>query len=413
VGGKKIILEDTLAVVLAGGQGERLFPLTRDRAKPAVPFGGPYRIIDFTLSNCINSGLRKIFVLTQYKSDSLERHIELGWDSILSVELGEWIFTVPPQLRIGQRWYDGTADAVFHNLHLLQREAPERVMILSGDHVYKMNYAKMIDFHLEHKAAATVGAVEVPIDQARAFGVIEVDAGWRVVGFHEKPEQPQPIPGRPDTALVNMGVYCFETKTLVGAISEDAGEETRHDFGRNILPSLVETGNLFAYPFVDENRKQVLYWRDIGTLDSYYEASMDLVAVDPIFNLYDASWPVRTMRRQLPPAKTVFAEQHPGGRIGQALDSLLSGGVIVAGGRVERSILSPEVRISSMAQVSDSVLMDGVHVSRHARVRRAIVDKGVVIPHGFVVGEDRAEDAKRFTVTEKGVVVIPRLTVIE
>ena len=409
---KKVIFEDTLALVLAGGQGGRLSPLTSDRSKPAVPFGGMYRIIDFTLSNCLNSGLRKIFVLTQYKSGSLERHIQLGWNPVFSVELGEWIYTVPPQLRIGQRWYLGTADAVFQNVYLLEQVRPARVMILSGDHVYKMNYSTMLDFHDGREALATIAVVEVPIEQASAFGVVEVDSDWRIVGFHEKPTNPVPVPGKAGVALVNMGVYCFETDTLIEVVSRDAEHQTRHDFGHDILPSMVASGRLFAFPFVDENRKQVAYWRDIGTLDSYFDASMDLVSVDPVFNLYDRAWPLRTLPQQLPPAKTVFAQEEPGGRAGMILDSAVCGGVIVSGGRVERSILGPEVRVNSFARVTDCVLMDGVQVGRHARLTRAIVDKGVVIPPGFVIGENAVEDCNRFTVSERGVVVIAKRMVL-
>lgn len=409
---KKVIFEDTLALVLAGGQGERLSPLTRDRSKPAVPFGGMYRIIDFTLSNCLNSGLRNIFVLTQYKSGSLERHIQLGWNSVFSVELSEWIYTVPPQLRVGQRWYEGTADAVFHNIYLLDQVRPARVMILSGDHVYKMNYSNMLDFHDENQALATIGVVEVPIEQASAFGIVQVDENWRITGFQEKPKRPTPMPGKPGVALVNMGVYSFETETLVGVLKEDAARKSRHDFGHDILPSMVSTGRLFAYPFVDENRKQVAYWRDIGTLDSYFEASMDLVSIDPIFNLYDRAWPLRTLPRQLPPAKTVFVQDEPGGRTGTILNTAVCGGVIVSGGRVERSILGPEVRVNSYARVTDCVLMDGVQVGRHARLTRTIVDKGVVIPPGFVVGENPEEDRSRFTVSDHGIVVIAKGTVL-
>lgn len=409
---KKVIFEDTLALVLAGGQGERLSPLTRDRSKPAVPFGGMYRIIDFTLSNCLNSGLRNIFVLTQYKSGSLERHIQLGWNSVFSVELSEWIYTVPPQLRVGQRWYEGTADAVFHNIYLLDQVRPARVMILSGDHVYKMNYSNMLDFHDENQALATIGVVEVPIEQASAFGTVQVDENWRITGFQEKPKRPTPMPGKPGVALVNMGVYSFETETLVGVLKEDAARKSRHDFGHDILPSMVSTGRLFAYPFVDENRKQVAYWRDIGTLDSYFEASMDLVSIDPIFNLYDRAWPLRTLPRQLPPAKTVFVQDEPGGRTGTILNTAVCGGVIVSGGRVERSILGPEVRVNSYARVTDCVLMDGVQVGRHARLTRTIVDKGVVIPPGFVVGENPEEDRSRFTVSDHGIVVIAKGTVL-
>jgi glucose-1-phosphate adenylyltransferase len=411
---RKVLFDDVLALVLAGGQGERLKPLTLERSKPAVPFGGIYRIIDFTLSNCLNSGLRKIYVLTQYKSDSLERHIKRGWDPLFSPELGEWIYTIPPQLRVGERWYEGTADAVYQNLYLLQKERPERVVILSGDHVYKMDYRKFVEYHESKEAVATIGAVEMPIEQASSFGCIEIDDEARITAFKEKPSRPpRSIPGKPNRVLVNMGVYCFETQTLLSALRDDAGQETRHDFGHDILPSLMAGGQLFAYPFLDENRKPTRYWRDIGTLDSYYDASMDLVAVDPTFNLYDKEWPIRTLQNQLPPAKTVFAQvDRPDGRVGMVLDSIISSGVIVSGGRVNRSVLSPEVRVNSYARVEESVLMGRVDVGRRARVRRAIVDKGVRIPPGYVVGYDLREDRKRFEVTPGGIVVIPKDTVL-
>jgi glucose-1-phosphate adenylyltransferase len=409
---KHEILHDTLALVLAGGQGERLFPLTRDRSKPAVPFGGMYRIVDFTLSNCLNSGLRKIYLLTQYKSGSLERHVQLGWSQLFSAELGEYIFTVPPQLRVGQRWYEGTADAVFHNLHLIEQEQPHRVLVLSGDHVYSMDYQKLINAHEGAGALATIGAVEVPLAQASAFGVIEVDESWRVRSFAEKPVNPTAIPGKPGLALVNMGVYCFERDVLLKVLTEDAAATSKHDFGHDVLPSLVESGRLYAHPFVDENRKPEPYWRDIGTIASYYEASMDLVGVAPTFNLYNQEWPLRTMPRQLPPVKTVFAQEHPGGRLGIILDSLVCNGAIVSGGRVERSILSPGVRINSYSSVADCVLMDGVEIGRHSRLRRVIIDKRVRVPPGTVIGEDPEDDRARFFVDRSGVVVIPKDTVL-
>jgi glucose-1-phosphate adenylyltransferase len=405
---RRLVLDDVVAIVMAGGQGERLYPLTRDRGKPAVPFGGTYRVIDFTLSNCVNSGLRKVYVLTQYKSGSLERHIRIGWGPLFNHELGEWIQCVPPQLRVGQRWYEGTADAVYQNVYLLEQDRPRYVLVLSGDHVYKMDYARLIEYHEAKGSVVTVGAVEVPAAEASSYGVLAVDEASRITAFQEKPSRPSPIPGRPATALANMGVYVFETETLVRALTQDARKDTKHDFGHDILPSLVDTGKLFAFPFVDENKKETLYWRDVGTLDSYYEASMDLIAVEPVFNLYDKTWPIRTMAQQLPPAKTVFAQEEPGGRLGIVLDSVVSGGVIVSGGRVERSILGPEVRVNSYAKVTDCVLMDGVDVGRHARLHRTIVDKGVRIPAHFVVGEDVEEDKKRFAVTPGGVVVIPR-----
>jgi len=405
---RRTLLGDTLAIVMAGGQGERLYPLTRDRGKPAVPFGGIYRVIDFTLSNCLNSGLRKIYVLTQYKSGSLERHVRIGWGPLFNHELDQWIQCVPPQLRVGERWYQGTADAVYQNVYLLEQERPRYVVILSGDHIYKMDFSRLIQRHEDCGAIATVAAVEVPIAEASAFGVLAVDDAGRITAFQEKPKEPSPVPGRPDRALVNMGVYVFDTETLVRALAADARRETRHDFGHDILPSLVDTQKLFSYSFQDENKKETPYWRDIGTLDSYYEASMDLVAVEPVFNLYDKHWPIRTMVQQLPPAKTVFAQEEPGGRLGIVLDSLVSGGAIISGGRVERCVLGPEVRINSYAKVTDSVLMDGVDVGRHARVTKSIVDKGVRIPANFVVGEDADEDKRRFLVTPAGVVVIPR-----
>ena len=405
---RRTLLGDTVAIVMAGGQGERLYPLTRDRGKPAVPFGGIYRVIDFTLSNCLNSGLRKIYVLTQYKSLSLERHVRIGWGPLFNHELDEWIQCVPPQLRVGERWYQGTADAVYQNVYLLEQERPRNVIVLSGDHIYKMDFATLIARHEAKGAIVTVAAVEVGIGEASAFGVIAVDEDSRITAFQEKPEHPSPLPGRPETALVNMGVYVFDTETLVRALALDARRDSRHDFGHDILPSLVPTGKIFADSFVDENKKQTAYWRDIGTLDSYYEASMDLVAVEPVFNLYDKHWPIRTMAHQLPPAKTVFAQEEPGGRLGIVLDSLVSGGAIISGGRVERCILGPEVRVNSYAKVIDSVLMDGVDVGRHARITKAIIDKCVRIPASFVVGEDLEEDKRRFTVTPNGVVVIPR-----
>ncbi len=406
-----VVYEDALVIVMAGGQGERLFPLTRDRSKPAVPFGGMYRIIDFTLSNTINSGFRKIYVLTQYKSVSLDRHIQLGWSSLLSSELEHWVQSVPPQLRVGQRWYEGTADAVFQNVYLIEQVRPARVLILSGDHIYKMDYSRMVDDHLAKGATGTVAAIEVPLEQARAFGVLEIDERQRIVAFHEKPADPRPVPGKPNRALVNMGVYCFETDPLIDELTRDsAAVASRHDFGHDILPAFADRGELYAYTFEDLNRKVEPYWRDIGTLDSYYEASMDLVSVDPVFNLYDRDWPLRTRPRQEPPAKFVFAQESPEGRLGVALDSIVCSGAIVSGGRVERSIVGPGARVNSRARVVDSVLMDGVDVGRDARISGAIIDKWVHIPPGFVVGEDPEVDSCRFMVSPSGVVVIPKGT---
>ena len=400
------ILRETVTMVLAGGQGERLHPLTLNRSKPAVPFGGHYRIIDFTLSNCINSGLMRIFVLTQYKSLSLERHLKWGWD-IFSKVSGEFLFTVPPQFQVTDSWYKGTADAVYQNIDILNRWKPSRVLILSGDHIYKMDYSEMIGAHIRNGAAVTVASVEYDTEGARRLGVLEIDAENRIIGYEEKPENPKTIPGQPGLSHVNMGVYVFETAALCQALIEDAGRDSSHDFGKDILPSLIQKEKVFTYNFVDENRKEFRYWRDIGTLDSYYEASMDLVQVNPLFNLYDTSFPVHTNTDPRPPAKTVFAKSEEN-RIGMALDSLVCNGSIISGGRVERSILSPDVIIHSHADIQDSILFDRVQVGRNARIRRAIIDKDVTIPPGYSIGYDPAQDAKRFNITPKGIVVVAR-----
>jgi glucose-1-phosphate adenylyltransferase len=397
------LLRDIVAVLLAGGAGERLYPLTRHRAKPAVAFGGPYRIIDFTLSNCINSGLRKIFIATQYKSLSLARHVRLGW-SVINSELGEFIEMLPPQKRVGEHWYLGTADAVYQNLYSLKQENPKWVVILSGDHIYKMDYAKMLDVHIARGAAVTVGAIEVSCDQAHRFGVLEVDDDRRVCGFEEKPEHPRRAPWSEDVCLGSMGIYIFDFDVLVRELMRDAQESSSHDFGRDVLPRLVASGErVFAYLFWDENKKGAQYWRDVGTIDAYYEASMDLVQVEPFFNLYDPEWPLRTYQPQFPPAKFVFAGEE---RRGAALDSIVSMGCIVSGGMVERSVLCPNVRVHSYAHVLDSILLPNVVVNRYARVRRAILDREVVIPCGAVIGYDLAEDRRRHTVSEGEVVVV-------
>jgi glucose-1-phosphate adenylyltransferase len=404
-------LHQTLTLILAGGQGERLYPLTKDRAKPAVPFAGEYRIIDFTLSNCVNSGLNRIYVLTQYMSHSLDRHLKLGWN-IFSSALDEFLYTIPPQFRTGNRWYMGTADAVFQNVYILQNERPAHVVILSGDHIYTMDYSEMIEAHARTGALATVAVVEFDRKAARRMGVVELDSDNRVLNFEEKPSDPKPVPGRPECSFVNMGVYIFETATLVQAVSDDARRDTAHDFGQNILPDLLRTGQVFAHQFRDEDRKEARYWRDIGTLDAYYEASMDLVHIAPAFNLYDRDFPIRTFMEPRPPVKMVFSGEQEG-RLGIALDSLLCSGCVVSGGRVERSILSPNVRINSYSCVQDSILFDGVNIGRHAQVRRAIIDKNVKVPAGFRVGFDREEDARRFTVTDTGLVVLPKGVLIE
>jgi glucose-1-phosphate adenylyltransferase len=396
------MLEDTLVIVLAGGVGERLYPLTKERAKPAVYFGGPYRIIDFPLSNCINAGLRRIFIATQYKSLSLNRHIRQAW-SVVSEELGEFIEILPPQKRVSDNWYLGTADAVYQNLYSIQRENPRHVIVLSGDHVYKMDYAKMLQFHKDRGAAATLATLEVPIADANRFGILTVDERDRVMAFNEKPSQPTPMPGTTDVVLASMGVYIFETGPLVEALEEDARTDSHHDFGKNIIPTMFPTLPVCSYRFYDENKKSAKYWRDIGTIDAYYEASMDLCRVNPEFNLYDPEWPLRTYMPQAPPAKFVFNDE---GRRGEALDSIISAGCIISGSKVAGSVLCPNVRVHSYCTIESSILMPGVRVGRHSRIRNAIIDRDVVIPRGAVIGYNAEEDRRRHTVSEGGVVVV-------
>jgi glucose-1-phosphate adenylyltransferase len=394
---------DILVIVLAGGAGERLAPLTRERAKPAVYFGGPYRIIDFVLSNCINSNLRHIFIATQYKSLSLSRHIRQGW-SVVSEELGEFIEILPPQKRVGEHWYQGTADAVYQNLYSVSREAPKYVVVLAGDHVYKMDYLKMLMFHQEKDATVTLAAIEVPIEDGNRFGIVAIDENERVIGFAEKPAQPPAMPGQSELALASMGIYVFNSDVLVQALEDDAARaDSQHDFGRNIIPHLIGTGRIFAYPFYDENKKEAKYWRDIGTIDAYYEANMDLCQVNPEFNMYDPEWPLRTYMPQAPPAKFVFAEDW---RRGEALDSVVSQGCIVSGSRIYGSILCPNVRVHSFCRIEESILMPGVTVARHARIRRAIIDRDVEIPRGATIGFNVEEDQRRHTISEGGIVVV-------
>ncbi len=404
-------MQDVVAVVLAGGKGSRLEPLTRDRAKPAVPFGGAYRIIDFSLSNCLNSGLRKMLVLTQYKAMSLDRHIHLGWRRFFCRELGEFIDVVPPQQRIDEHWYQGTADAVYQNIYTIEKERPDYVVILAGDHIYKMNYRAMVDYHVANEADLTIGALRVDRDAAKAFGVMQIDESQRIVGFEEKSPEPKEIPGDPGHCLASMGIYVFTARFLFEQLCQDATRRnSTHDFGRDLIPSIIDSQRVFAFPFQDENRKEAAYWRDVGTTDAYFEANMDLISVDPLLNMYDEHWPIRTYQANLPPPKFVFAAEEGGQqRVGRALDSIVCHGTIVSGGQLERCVVGPRGRINSFSHVSDSILFEGVDIGRHANIRRAIIDKGVHIPEGMRVGFDPEEDRHNgFHVSPGGIVVIAK-----
>ncbi len=398
---------NVLAILLAGGAGERLFPLTRDTAKPGVPFGGVYRIIDFTLSNCVNSDLRRIFILTQYKSLELNRHIRDGWH-FLPAAMGEFIEILPPMKRVSEEWYQGTADAVYQNLHSILTEAPDQVLILSADHIYKMDYGDMVDWHREKNADITIATILIRPEEAERFGVAQIEPDYGISGFEEKPKHGNPCRSIFDGAMVSasMGIYVFSTQVLLDALLEDAADpDSAHDFGRNVLPKALCRHRVVAYNFVDINGKAARYWRDVGTIDAFYEANMDLVAVSPEFNLYDTRWPIRTRPLQAPPAKFVFAQE--GQRMGIAADSIVSPGCIISGGRVTRSVLAPSVRVNSYCEIEESILMPNVRVGRYSRVRRAILDEFVVLPEGSRVGYDPEED-RSFgrVVTESGITVV-------
>jgi len=402
-------MNKVLTVMLAGGAGERLFPLTRDIAKPAVPFGGNYRVIDITLSNSINSGLRKIYILTQYKALVLNRHIRQAWN-IVSPELGEFIEVLPPTKRVSEHWYRGTADAVYQNAQSIEVEDLPYTLILSADHIYKMNYQYMLDWHVLHGADVTVATTQVTPEETSRFGIVEIDSNFRITGFEEKPrENPARSRFNADMCSASMGVYLFSTRALLDVLAEAHGDaNTSHDFGKDILPRLVERGHsVYAYDFIDENKKEVRYWRDIGTLDAYYEANMDLVSVSPVFNLYDEEWPVRTYQPQYPPAKFVFAEE--GRRMGVSINSMICAGCIVSGGRVVNTVLSPGVRVNSYSEVESSILFHNVNVGRHSRLRRSIIDSGVQLPEGTEIGFDVEKDRKKgHIVTPGGIVVVHR-----
>jgi glucose-1-phosphate adenylyltransferase len=401
-------MRKTQCILMAGGKGERLYPLTKARAKPSVRFGGIYRIVDFTLSNCLNSNIRRIYVLTQYRSLSLDRHVRQGW-SVFSHELDEFIECVPPQQRNVDRWYRGTADSLYQNIYLLQRERPERVLILSGDHVYKMNYNDMLAYHLEKDAELTVAGVEVDRSQASAFGVIGSDPEYRITAWDEKPKDPKPVPGKPDKAFVSMGVYIFNTDVLVKNVIADAKDaSSAHDFGKNVVPRMIEKKNrVFVHNFTEACNPEGRYWRDIGTLDAYWEANMDLCSVNPQCNLHDTTWPIRTYQEQVPPARTASSEIE-GSESGTVSNSLISGGCVISSGDVKRCVLSYNVLVHAGSTVEDSVLLEGVIIGRRARVRKAIIDHDIIVPDDFEIGFDPEKDKARFTISPGGVVVVPK-----
>ena len=401
------MVNNTLAIILAGGTGTRLSPLTEERAKPAVPFGGKYRIIDFTLTNCLHSGLRKVLVLTQYNSHSLQKHLRDGW-SVFNPELGEYITPVPPQMRTGDKWYSGTADAIYQNLYLVERASADKVIILSGDHIYRMDYAEMLRFHDENQSDLTVACMKVAIGDADRFGIMSIDPDNVITGFTEKPSEPAPLPNDEQSALASMGVCVFNRELLIDVLRQDAADDSSgHDFGGDILPKILEKNRVKAYEFGGEGGRvtQDRYWRDVGTIDSYYQANMDLLEAVPPMDLYQSDWNIRTYESQNPPARTV-----PGlsGYEGLFLNSIVAGGVVIVGAGVGHSILFPGVKINESAFVSDSILFDGVEVGAQAQLNHCIVDKGVYIPPGTVIGQDPKEDARRFTVSEDGIVVVPK-----
>jgi len=405
-------MNDTLTMIMAGGRGERLYPLTKERAKPAVTFGGIYKIIDFTLSNCLNSNIRRIYLLSQYSNASLDKHIRLGWN-IFNHELGEFINTIPPQKINVDWWYRGTADSLFQNLNILERERPRRVLILSGDHVYKMDYQKMLEFHDNHASDLTIACVEQPLSEARSMGVLEVDENRRVIGFKEKPANPKHLAADPTKALVSMGVYVFSTEALVREIIFDAKRDTDHDFGKNIVPRMVKRSRVFAFRFTDTQGKASPYWRDVGSLDTYYAANMELLEPHPVFDLYEEGWPIRTYQEQAPPAKIVMSAgaRNSGGL--NVADSLISKGCVIYDSRVLRSILSPDVTVGQGAVIEDSIVMKGVTLGKGSRIRSCIIDEDIVIPSGYTIGSALAEDRKKFTVTEGGIVVVPQGSIID
>lgn len=397
------LTRSTMAMIMAGGRGMRLGALTETRAKPATPFGGKFRIIDFPLSNCVNSGIRQVFVLTQYKAHSLIQHIQRGW-GYLRGEFGEFIQIIPAQQQIDENWYKGTADSIYQNLDLIREHSPEHVLILAGDHIYKMDYGPMIAFHTENNADITVGVIQVPLHEATGFGVMSLDAEHRIVRFDEKPVNPQPVPGNPEAAMASMGIYVFDRDFLIKTLEADATDpESVHDFGKNIIPDCIKHCQVFAYPFHDVKTRAQSYWRDVGTIDAYYRANLELIYVHPELNLYDSQWPIWTYQEQLPPAKFILDDP---GRTGRATNSMVSGGCIISGASVRQSLLFSSVKVNEGTELLRTVVLPDVRIGKKCRISGAIIDKRCQIPDHTVIGEDHADDAKRFTVTEEGIVLV-------
>jgi glucose-1-phosphate adenylyltransferase len=403
-----LLTRNSLALVLAGGRGSRLKQLTLWRAKPAVPFGGKFRIIDFALSNCVNSGIRRIGVLTQYKAHSLIKHVQNGWSSYLRGEFDEFVEVLPAQQRIETNWYAGTADAVYQNIDIIRSHKPDYVLILAGDHIYKMDYGPMIAQHVERGADVTVGCIEVSLEQAKAFGVMSVDRNGKITEFHEKPDQPQPKPDSTDTALASMGIYVFNANFLIEQLLEDSlDSNSSHDFGKDIIPSVIETHNAIYYPFVDVQTGRQSYWRDVGTIDAYWKANLELIGISPDLNLYDEQWPIWTYQEQLPPAKFVFDEVD---RQGMAVDSMVSGGCIISGACVSNSLLFSNVHVHSYSHVEASVVLPDVQIGENCQIKNAVIDRGCVIPNGTKIGFDLDKDRKSYYVSSEGIVlVIPEM----
>jgi glucose-1-phosphate adenylyltransferase len=399
------LARDTLAIIMAGGRGERLKHLTANRCKPATQFGGKFRIIDFVLSNCVNSGIRRISVLTQYKAHSLIKHIQRGW-SFLRGEFGEFIEIIPAQQQLSEEWYQGTADALYQNLSIMKLHRPKLILVLAGDHIYKMDYGPMLAFHREHKADITVGVVEVPRQDAKGFGVMTIDEEQRVIKFSEKPENPDCIPGREDLFLGSMGIYVFDADLLYRLLESDAADpNSSHDFGKNILPQAIDKLNVMAYAFRDVVTRAQQYWRDVGTVDAFYEANMEMVSADPELNIYDSQWPIWTYQRQQPPAKFVSSAE---GHHGKALDSVVSGGCVITGAEVVESLLFTNVRVNDRSYIEKSLVFPDVVIGNDCVIKNAIIDTGGVVPDGARIGVDPAEDSRRFYVTEKGRLLITR-----